>query len=273
MFSLTANILLFFGLGVIIYSVLDDIPNPRGLRAFEPIGDLPLFFGGAIYVVEGIGVVLPLENKMKKPEQFKKVLNFGMSFVFLLCVLFGFLGYNKYRDLIKPSISLNLPNTWYCSAAKIAFAVAMYVTYALQFLVPIRILTPWLFRTFPDVNSTLSEYLFRLMLVAVTFLAAILIPYLNLFIELIGSFASSSLALILPALICEFSMCSKKNVSLFKKCVFRVLIFIMLVIGFAGGLMGTLLSVKSIIKAFTAEASVNLIKPTTFMPNVTILAD
>lgn len=52
--------------------------------------------------------VLPLENKMKTPKNFKRVLYFGMSLVVFLYLFVGMLGYIVYGDNIQASITLNL---------------------------------------------------------------------------------------------------------------------------------------------------------------------
>ncbi|XP_063722567.1 proton-coupled amino acid transporter 1-like isoform X2 [Symsagittifera roscoffensis] len=273
-FSLLANVLLFGGLAVIVYELFDDIPSPSELPAFESITNIPLFFGTAIYCVEGIGLVLPLENKMRKPEQFKPVFNAGMVFVFLLYLLFGFLGYNKFHEDIQGSISYNLPKEWYFAATKVVFAIAMYVTYALQFVVPVRILMPWVNTKFPYGSEDIREYLFRLVLIMFTFIAAIAIPYLDKVINLLGSVASSSLALSLPAIIMELSLHTNTSISKTRKFVYRVLVVILVVVGVTGGIVGTVMSFEDIIKAFTAADSTHLINPTTIAPNTTMnLAD
>jgi proton-coupled amino acid transporter len=56
--------------------------------------------------------VIPLQSEMKKPEQFIKtfgVLNIGMTIVTSLILVMGFLGYLKYGDEVKGSLTLNLP--------------------------------------------------------------------------------------------------------------------------------------------------------------------
>lgn len=61
--------------------------------------------------MEGIGVVLPVENTMAKPQHFlgcPGVLNLTMSVVVLLYMIMGFLGYVKYGDQAMGSITLNL---------------------------------------------------------------------------------------------------------------------------------------------------------------------
>ncbi len=52
--------------------------------------------------------VLPLENKMKKPKHFKRILFTGMTVVISLYLFVGMLGYVVYGDNIEASITLNL---------------------------------------------------------------------------------------------------------------------------------------------------------------------
>ena len=73
-----------------------------------------------MFTFEGIGIVLPLENKMKNPSRMKGwtgVLNTGMVFVACLYVAVGFYGYLRYGEAVygQGSITLNLPNEMYVS--------------------------------------------------------------------------------------------------------------------------------------------------------------
>jgi len=55
---------------------------------------------------------MPLENNMKTPKDFLGlfgVLNIGMGGVTIVYILLGFLGYLKYGEATKSSITLNLP--------------------------------------------------------------------------------------------------------------------------------------------------------------------
>lgn len=73
---------------------------------------LPLFFGTAIYLFEGIGLVLPLKNAMRKPSNFSKrlgVLNVGMVFLTIMFIIFGVTGYWQFGEDVKSSLALNLP--------------------------------------------------------------------------------------------------------------------------------------------------------------------
>ena len=66
-----ANLLQFVGLGIIFYYLVQDLPFTWERKLFATWGQLPLYFGTAIYAFEGIGVVLPLENQMKTPADMK----------------------------------------------------------------------------------------------------------------------------------------------------------------------------------------------------------
>lgn len=62
--------------------------------------------------MEGIGVVMPVENTMKKPQHFlgcPSVLVIAMSFIMTLYTVLGLFGYFRYGDVLRGSITLNLP--------------------------------------------------------------------------------------------------------------------------------------------------------------------
>ena len=52
--------------------------------------------------------VLPLENKMRKPHHFHRIIILGMIVIVSTYILFGLLGYLVYGDDICPSVTLNL---------------------------------------------------------------------------------------------------------------------------------------------------------------------
>lgn len=110
--SMIANLLVATGMGITFYYLLTDMPALNSKPYFVTISKLPKFFGTAIFALEGIGVVMPLENNMKTPTHFigcPGVLNTGMSFVVILYATVGFFGYLKYGDETMGSITLNLP--------------------------------------------------------------------------------------------------------------------------------------------------------------------
>lgn len=113
-FSFLANAFLVISFGITLYYMFDGIQNvPTSDRdLFTPVTKLPAFFSTVIFAMEGIGVVMPVENSMKKPEHFlgcPGVLNVAMTTVVLIYAIIGFFGYLKYGDLTEGSITFNLP--------------------------------------------------------------------------------------------------------------------------------------------------------------------
>lgn len=107
-----ANILIGAGVGITLYYITTDLPAFSERKGVADVHHMPMFFGTVIFALEGIGVVMSLENNMKTPQNFigcPGVLNIGMTVVVVLYALVGFLGYLKYGEDTKGSVTLNLP--------------------------------------------------------------------------------------------------------------------------------------------------------------------
>ena len=67
--SVLANILEFVGLGIIFYYIFETpLPDSASVPWFAGPEKFPIFFGTAIFAFEGISVVLPIENQMRRPQ-------------------------------------------------------------------------------------------------------------------------------------------------------------------------------------------------------------
>ncbi|XP_073949166.1 proton-coupled amino acid transporter 1 [Choristoneura fumiferana] len=203
--SLVASIMTAWGLIITFYYILQDLPHTSSVKPFASWHQLPLYFGTAIYAFEGIGVVLPLENNMKTPEDFggwNGVLNTGMVIVAALYTAIGFFGYLKYGEDVLGSITLNLPNDFLAQSVRAVMAASIFLSYGLQFYVPMNIVWPYIkSRLTSEKALKHGEAVTRIVLISVTFAAAALIPNLSGIISLVGAVSSSALALILPPVI------------------------------------------------------------------------
>ena len=64
-FSILANVIQFVGLGIIFYYIFSTpLPDSHSVPWVAAPQRLPLFFGTAIFAIEGISVVLPIENQV-----------------------------------------------------------------------------------------------------------------------------------------------------------------------------------------------------------------
>jgi len=268
-FSTFANLLNLSGLILVYSQLFRDIPAIDSVPAINSDWTRwPLFLATTIYTFEGIGVILPLENKMKTPQAFlpwNGVLNTAMIITCCFYISLGFYGYLKYGNDCLGSITLNLPsNSWLNDLVRLMFSVSMFITYALMIFVPIEIIWPILRkRVKKEEWKKPLERLFRCFLVLCTFAIAIAIPHLGPFISLIGAFASSSLALLFPVLIDTMVRWPKR----FGVCNWRLwkngVIFVFGLIGF---FLGTWQSINEIIIAFHDGTGNATLSPPTIDP-------
>nr|BAN20779.1 amino acid transporter [Riptortus pedestris] len=208
--SLLATVLTSISFVIVFYYVFSDIPDLSKRTPIAPVGKIPLFLATVIFAMEAIGVVLPLENEMKNPKQFNSlfgVLNCAMLPITFLYTSLGLLGYLKYGDDVKGSITLSLPDDEkLAQSVRVMLSIAIFFTHALC----ITPATATVFEEYvkPRVSKRLVlwEYITRVTLVLVAFVMAICVPYLDLFISLIGALCISMLGMLFPAIIqtCTF---------------------------------------------------------------------
>ncbi|KAG8230404.1 hypothetical protein J437_LFUL010205 [Ladona fulva] len=249
--SLFASILTVIGLAITFYYMLQDLPSTSTREAFASWSKLPLYFGTAIYAFEGIGVVLPLENNMKTPQDFggwTGVLNTGMVIVAALYTSVGFFGYLKYGEkVILGSITLNLPPTEILAqSVRVMMALAIFLSYGLQFYVPVGIIWPVIKDKFQtERGQKIGEYALRTGLVIVTFALAAAIPNLGAVISLVGAVSSSTLALIFPPVI-EIITFWEKGLGKYNWILWKdIFIMIFGVLGFGFGTYASIMNIVS----------------------------
>lgn len=139
--------------------------------------------------------MLPLENNLKNPEVFGSgigILNVGMFIVAFLYTAVGFFGYLKYGENVLGSITLNLGSNLLAQSVRLMMALAIFLSYTIQFYVPVNIIGPWLrAQLHGESRRVFGDYALRIGLVLITFLLAVMIPNLEVVISLVGAVSSS----------------------------------------------------------------------------------
>lgn len=112
-FSAMANLFIVVTFGITLYYMFNEPLVVSDKPYVAKVSQIPLFFATVIFAMEGIGVVMPVENSMKKPQHFlgcPGVLNTAMITVVSLYAIIGFFGYIRFGSEVRGSITLNLPD-------------------------------------------------------------------------------------------------------------------------------------------------------------------
>ncbi|CAK5087360.1 unnamed protein product [Meloidogyne enterolobii] len=106
--------------------------------------------GSILYAFEGQAMVLPLENKLKKPSQMVGtfgILSVGIAAVSVIFALCGFLGFTAFGNDVRGSITLNLPqDNIQFSLLRLALTLVIYLGFVIQLYVIVDMLWPALWK-------------------------------------------------------------------------------------------------------------------------------
>ncbi|XP_066148000.1 proton-coupled amino acid transporter-like protein CG1139 isoform X3 [Euwallacea fornicatus] len=208
-FSILANIITLVTFGVVCYYIFQNLESFSDRPSVGYLVDYPLYFGTTLFSLQAVGVVIALENNMATPKNFRQpfgVLNVGMILVTLIYVGMGMMGYWRYGEKIESSITINFPiKEILAQVIIISYSIAIYISYGLQGYVPVQIMwSNYFAKRMENVNEkkkAFYEYLLRIVCVIITFVLAMTVPLLGLFISLVGSFCLSALGIAFPAII------------------------------------------------------------------------
>lgn len=204
-FSAVANFVWLVSICISIYYCLRDTPDISERNMATSIDGIPTFISTSLFAMEGIGVVMPIENEMLKPQQFlgcPGVLNIAMSAVVVLYGFVGFTGYLQFGEDVRGSLTLNLPlDEVLAQTAKLLVACVMLLSFALIFYVPVDIAWRRIQDRIPAKTHRWAMSGLRLFGTLFIVGLACAVPKLELFMELVGAVCLSVLGLLLPSVI------------------------------------------------------------------------
>ncbi|XP_044014623.1 proton-coupled amino acid transporter-like protein pathetic [Aphidius gifuensis] len=166
-------------------------------------------FAITIFAMAAIGVVMPLENKMKTPKNFLGpvgILSKGMIFVTIIYMIAGILAYLKDPIATTDVITLEMPmdgtflTSFMAQAARILISLSVFSSYCLCLFVCLEIIWNLIKNNFTD-NPKRANYILKLILAVASVMLAFFFPNVIAILGIIGAFFLSILGLLVPVII------------------------------------------------------------------------
>ncbi|KAI5294832.1 neutral amino acid transporter [Ascosphaera acerosa] len=199
-----------------------------------------LMVGTAIFTYEGVGLIIPIQESMKKPQQFKPVLALVMVIVTVVFVSMGMSGYAAFGSKTETVVILNLPqDDAFVNSVQFLYSVAILLSTPLQLFPAIRILENGLFtrsgKYNPGIKWKKNSFRFVLVIFCAT-VAWIGAADLDKFVALVGSFACVPLVYVYPPLL---------HLKIASNALSKVSDIVLAAVGLAGCLYTTGISIAS----------------------------
>lgn len=205
--ALIADVFILLGLIYLFYYDILTIYSQGGVSdiiSFNP-STWTLFIGTAIFTYEGIGLIIPIQESMKRPQQFPGVLAGVMVIITIVFLSAGALSYAAYGSATKTVVILNLPqDDKFVNGVQFLYSLAILLSTPLQLFPAIRIMENELFTRSGKYNPRIKwqKNFFRFFLVMIcAFVAWGGADDLDKFVSLVGSFACVPLIYVYPPLL------------------------------------------------------------------------
>lgn len=202
--ALIADVFILMGLVYVFYYDVRTIVANHGfsdIRNFNP-QDWTVMVGTAIFAFEGIGLVIPIKEAMKKPSDFPAVLAGVMLFFTIVMVIMGTFSYAAFGSSTKTVVLLNLPqDDKFVNAVELFYSLAILLSTPLQLFPAIRIAENELFSRSGKHHPYIKwkKNVFRFFLVTISALIAWGgAADLDKFVSISGSFFCIPLVYIYP---------------------------------------------------------------------------
>ncbi|KAI1131931.1 transmembrane amino acid transporter protein-domain-containing protein [Nemania abortiva] len=167
--------------------------------------DWTLFIGTAIFTFEGIGLIIPIQESMRNPTKFPKVMFSTMIIMSVIFITMGAVSYAAYGSKTETVVLLNLPqDNKFVNGVQLLYSLAILLSTPLQIFPAIKITENALFTKSGKYNPYIKwqKNMFRFFMVV---LCAVIAwggsDNLDKFVALVGNFACIPLTFIYPPLL------------------------------------------------------------------------
>jgi len=204
--ALIADVFILVGLGYIYWYNIGTLAA-EGIHEtvvlFNP-QKFTLTIGAAIFTYEGIGLIIPIQSSMAKPERFEWLLGTVMLIITVVYTSVGALGYATFGENTEIEVINNYPqDSKLVNAVQLLYSIAVLAGTPVQLFPALRILEGMLFGLRSgkrDVQTKWVKNGFRTL--TVLFCGGVAITgagNLDRFVALIGSVACVPLVYVYPA--------------------------------------------------------------------------
>lgn len=174
------------------------------IKLFNP-SDFALTIGSAIFTFEGIGLILPIQSSMKKPEHFSNLLYFVMFLITIIFTSVGALCYATFGENTKIQVISNFPQgSPIVNAVQLLYSIAVLAGDPVQLFPAARIIETSIFGELATGKKSVAikwqKNALRTAIVGICVgISMVGASDLDKFVALIGSFACVPLVYIYPA--------------------------------------------------------------------------
>lgn len=201
-FTAVAITLIISSVGISLYFVVSEPIVISDKPLWPKWTTIPTFVSTVLFAISGINTVLPVENNMKHPKYFLRpfgVMQSAFGFLTVLYAITGFFGFAQYGEHTKGSITLNLPsNNGWAETTRLISAMGIFVALGFSLYVPLEIMWPRIESLVPLKWHNWGQITMRSLLAVGMIVAAFVVPEIEPFIGLLGSFSVASLSILLP---------------------------------------------------------------------------
>ncbi|ORY71192.1 transmembrane amino acid transporter protein-domain-containing protein [Pseudomassariella vexata] len=204
--ALVADAFIVLGLAYLLYYDLLTL-SANGIADIILFNDKDwtLFIGTAIFTFEGIGLIIPIQESMKSPAKFPKVMFVVMIIITTLFIGMGAVSYAAYGSKTETVVLLNLPqDNKLVNGVQLLYSLAILLSTPLQIFPAIKIAENAFFTRSGKYNPYIKwqKNLFRFFVVfTCAFIAWGGADDLDKFVALVGNFACIPLVYIYPPLL------------------------------------------------------------------------
>ncbi|KJZ71880.1 hypothetical protein HIM_08725 [Hirsutella minnesotensis 3608] len=204
--ALIADAFILIGLAYLFYYDILTL-NTNGLADIIMFNDKDwtLFIGTAIFTFEGIGLILPIQESMKQPQKFPRVLFLVMIIITVVFITMGAVSYAAYGSKTETVVLLNLPqDNKLVNGVQLLYSIAILLSTPLQIFPAVRIVETELFTRSGKYNPYIKWQKNAFRFFVVMLCAAISwggADNLDKFVALVGNFACIPLVYIYPPLL------------------------------------------------------------------------